>query len=56
MENEDLVAYYKRKLLERYTQLMSQPEREKALELLRGADDETVRRVLEMLEKVREQE
>lgn len=51
MEYGELVAYYKQKMLDRFEQIRQQPERQKALELLSGADVETVRMVLELLEK-----
>lgn len=51
MEYDQLVDYYRNKLLERYETLLRQPERQKTAELLQTADSETLRKVLELLER-----
>ena len=51
MEYNDLVNYYRGKLLDRYEAILRQPERQKTMELLQTADSETLHRVLELLEK-----
>lgn len=45
-----LVEFYVKQMLKRYEAYAQRPEVIRAVELLRGADDETVRRVLELLE------
>ena len=51
MEYDQLVDYYRERLLERYHDIMQQPERQKTAELLQTADSETLRKVLELLER-----
>lgn len=51
MEYDQLVDYYREKLLERYRNIMREPERQKTAELLQTADSETLRKVLELLER-----
>lgn len=46
-----LVEFYVEKILARYNACVQRPDVIRATELLQSADDETVRRVLEMLEK-----
>lgn len=51
MDYSDLVAYYRERLLERYREILDQPERRKTRELLETADSETIHKILELLEK-----
>lgn len=54
MEYSELVEYYRRRLQERYRQCNEQPERRKALELIQRADEETVGKVIDLLEEKQE--
>ena len=47
---DGLVALYRQKLEERYEQCCLRPEVSRAVELLRASDQETVRKVIELLE------
>ena len=49
MEYDELVEFYKKKLLERY--MMCDPERRRLIELIRGADTETVGELLAIMER-----
>ena len=51
MEYSELVEYYRRRLQERYRQCTERPEKRKALELIRRADEETVGKVIDLLEQ-----
>ena len=50
MEYSELVAYYRKRLLDRYREKLEQPEMQRIKERLETADAETLHRVLEMLE------
>ena len=52
VEYSELVEYYRRRLQERYRQCTEQPERRKALELIHRADEETLRKVIDLLEQI----
>ena len=51
MEYDELVAYYRERLLERYRESLERPELQQIREKLQEADAETLREVLKMLEK-----
>ena len=54
MEYDELVNYYRRRLLERYRECLNRPEWEATLERLRYADEETRRKVMELLNDKKE--
>ena len=49
VEYDELVEFYKKKLLERY--MMCDPERRRLIELIRCADTETVGELLAIMER-----
>ena len=51
MEYGELVAYYRKKMLERYEAVKEAPEMQQIREKLRSADAETLREVLNLLDK-----
>ena len=51
MEYDQLVDYYRERLLERYHDIKERPELQQIREKLQEADAETLREVLKMLEK-----
>lgn len=51
MEYEDLVNYYREKLLEKYQARLSSPEMKEIKEKIEQADAETRRQVLDLLNK-----
>ena len=53
MEYDELVAYYRERLLERYRESLERPELQQIREKLEGADGETLREVLRVLTGVR---
>lgn len=50
MDEESLVDYYRRKLLERYAECMSRDIRVKIADLLRTANEETLAEIIQLLE------
>ena len=56
MEYEDLVEYYRQKLLARYRECIAKPEWEATMERLRHADEDTRRKVMELLTEKEKQE
>ena len=56
MEYEDLVRYYRQKLLARYQECIAKPEWEATIERLRCADEDTRRKVMDLLAEKEKQE
>ena len=54
MEYEDLVRYYRQRLLARYQECIAKPEWEATIERLRHADEDTRRKVMELLNDKKE--
>lgn len=54
MEYDDLVEYYRQKLMARYRECISRPEWEATIERLRCADEDTRQKVTELLNDKKE--
>lgn len=55
LDYSELVEYYRQKLQERYRQCVEQPERRRTLELIQHADEATLREVINLLEKKKQE-
>ena len=56
LEYDELVNFYKQKLQERYRQCTENPDRRKLMELIHRADEETLGKVIDLLEQKEKQE
>lgn len=54
MEYDDLVEYYRQKLMARYRECISRPEWEATIERLRHANEDTRQKVTELLNDKKE--
>ena len=56
MEYDDLVQYYRQKLLARYRECIAKPEWEATIERLRHANEDTRQKVMDLLTEKEKQE